>query len=428
MNAQELGAKLTYKRQELGNALEACKEANGGYDLTKHDYFGGSGDAAACYEKWEQHNAEINDLTDKHRQAKAVEDSAKALYTPHSEVAQDSQEQSVKGKVKSLGERFVEANKADPSLIYGKGLELENVEVAKALFRTPAGIAPVAEETGIYQRDAQRPLRVSEILPRLSTTGPSVAYYRQSTNTDNAAEIAEATALSGSTPAVGHYPEQAYAWTRVVQPVQKIGAFLPVTEEQLDDVQEARQLIEQILPYQVARRLDQQVINGTGAGLQLRGLIAAIAADAPAGNSIATSANEQVDTLRRVATAVSVASEIPPDSVIVHPTDLDIIRFAKDSNERYLYGDPGSATGFRPWGLNTIETTGIPAGTAIVGSFSDPSVVRLYLRSDVSFEYSNSHDDWFVRDVWALKASLRACLAVPFGAALGRATAFSTTS
>ena len=72
------------------------------------------------------------------------------------------------------------------------------------------------------------------------------------------------------------------------------------------------------------------------------------------------------------------------------------------------------------WGVPVVVTTSIGAGTALVGSFRTASVV--YRRGGVTVEASNSHEDYFQKDLVAMRAEERVALAVFRPAAFAKVT------
>jgi HK97 family phage major capsid protein len=84
----------------------------------------------------------------------------------------------------------------------------------------------------------------------------------ETTFTNSAAETAEG----------GTYPESALALTERSTPVQKITTFIPVTDEQLEDVPQIQGYLNNRLPFMVRQRLDLQILTGNGTTPNLRGL------------------------------------------------------------------------------------------------------------------------------------------------------------
>jgi HK97 family phage major capsid protein len=72
------------------------------------------------------------------------------------------------------------------------------------------------------------------------------------------------------------------------------------------------------------------------------------------------------------------------------------------------------------WGLPAIPMSGMPAGTALVGAFS--TAAQVFLRGPIQVAVTNSHQDWFQKNLVAIRAETRAALAVYRGGAFGLVT------
>ena len=90
------------------------------------------------------------------------------------------------------------------------------------------------------------------------------------------------------------------------------------------------------------------------------------------------------------------------DAVIINPTDYAKLRLAKDGNTQYYgggafygpYGQGGVVAQPGIWGLNTIVTTAIPAGTVIVGAFRLGGAVVTKQGEGIGLEvHRGDHDD-----------------------------------
>lgn len=90
------------------------------------------------------------------------------------------------------------------------------------------------------------------------------------------------------------------------------------------------------------------------------------------------------------------------DAVIINPTDYATLRLAKDGNTQYYgggafygpYGQGGVVAQPGIWGLNTIVTTAIPAGTVIVGAFRLGGAVVTKQGEGIGLEvHRGDHDD-----------------------------------
>jgi HK97 family phage major capsid protein len=111
----------------------------------------------------------------------------------------------------------------------------------------------------------------------------------------------------------------------------------------------------------------------------------------------------------------------------MNPANWQTTRLLMDKNEQFYGGGPftgayggpqgpvgesGQVTGAMDsiWNKPVIVTTAIGAGTAVVGSFS--AAAQLFTRGGLNVEATNSHEDYFAKDLVALRAEKREALAV----------------
>src|SRR5207247_8444208 len=96
----------------------------------------------------------------------------------------------------------------------------------KTVLQTSAGFQPRTGVGDVIVEKAARPVQVLDFIPTDTTELFEYPFMQETTRTQAAAEVAE----------TGTYAEDAFAYTRVVAPVQKIGSQIPCTDEQLADV------------------------------------------------------------------------------------------------------------------------------------------------------------------------------------------------
>ena len=84
--------------------------------------------------------------------------------------------------------------------------------------------------------------------------------------------------------------------------------------------------------------------------------------------------------------------------MVIHPTDWQLLRLAKDQNNQYFGGGPftgpygvGGIAGDAYWGLKVVVTTAIAAGTALVGAFKLGA--QIWQREGVKVETFNQNED-----------------------------------
>jgi HK97 family phage major capsid protein len=293
---------------------------------------------------------------------------------------------------KSLGEAFTES-KAYTG-IQGKSGPEAHVDVElKTLMTTTAGWAPETFRTGRVVDFATRPVQVTDIIPQTVTGQAAIVYMEETTYTNNAAEIAE-----GAT-----YAESAFALTEQTNTVRKVGTFLPVTDEQLEDVVYAQNYINNRLPFAVFQRLDGQIMVGNGTTPNLRGVINVVGIQTQARGT-----DPGPDAVYKAMVKVRITGRATPGAVVFHPTDWQNIRLLKTADGVYIWGSPSEAGPARIWGQQVVECDALTVGTAVLGDW--PMYSELAMRRGIDVQYSNSHSTFFIEGKQAIRADLRCAL------------------
>lgn len=263
----------------------------------------------------------------------------------------------------------------------------------KTLMTTSAGWAPETTRTGRVIEEQVRPIQVTDIIPSTTTTQAAVVYMEETTFTNNAAEVAEG----------GTYGEAALALTEQSSTVRKIGVFLPVTDEQLEDEPMARGYVNNRLPFMVRQRLDGQILTGDGSAPNLRG------ANNVVGIQTQAKGTDPVpDAVYKAMTKIKVTGRAMPSAVVFHPNDWQDVRLLRTSDGIYIWGSPSEAGPARIWGLQVVESDAQTENTALAADFLNYS--ELAVRRGIDVQVSNSHGTYFVEGKQAIRADLRAAL------------------
>jgi HK97 family phage major capsid protein len=186
--------------------------------------------------------------------------------------------------------------------------------------------------------------------------------------------------------------------------IRTLAHWVAITRRALADVPRMQSLIGGRLRYGLARVLDQQIVDGNWAGENLTGILNTTGVQAQAKGT-----DTLVDATHKAITKVRLAF-FEPNAVAYHPNDWEGIRLAKDTNGQYYYGPPALAGPQTVWGLPTVTGAQFPAGNPLVGDFR---TAELYLREGVQVLASDSHADFFVRNLIALLAEMRVGFIVP---------------
>jgi HK97 family phage major capsid protein len=266
-----------------------------------------------------------------------------------------------------------------------------------------------------YQRDIlglpMRPPRIEDLIAPGQTDSNTIGYMKETQATNAADSVAEGAPK----------PESTLIFDAVTDPVRKIPTWIPVTDEMLEDVPTMRSYIDARLRLFVNLALDDQLLNGSTTAPDIIGFLnrTGLATAVVRAGSV-TNADAVLDQI----TAIESATFMPVDGIVMHPTNWKTIQQSKDGNGQYYGGGP-LASPARPvlWGRPVAVTSAIALGTALVGAFRMGS--QLFNRGGMRVEASNSHSDFFTRNLVAIRAERRAALAVYRPSAFGTVTSLT---
>lgn len=291
---------------------------------------------------------------------------------------------------KTLGEQFVESEgykaavsngKTNPNLKFGfeaKGFLFPAGR--KATFTTTAGgldsTVNYVNTGGMIMVEQQR-LTVRDLLAVGQTTMNSIPYIAETSFTNYAETVAEE----------GEKPEATLATEDRTAPVKKIAVLIKVTDEMFADFPMMRDYVDSRLRFMVLAKEEQQLLNGTGAGSQITGILQTSGIQTQAQGSDSNS-----DAIHKAITKVRSTGFYEPDALVIHPTDWQLLRLQKDTTNQYLGGGPFSGiAGDTYWGLKVVVTTAITAGTALVGAFKLGA--QIWQREGVKVEAFDQNED-----------------------------------
>jgi len=399
---KQLSDEIAEKSRVIGQVFE---EAGPDKDLSKVKCLG-DGDTNAKVEKIKALNAELDDLHKDYEELNSVFKARKAAdeaagfkgEIPHGKPGETEE--------KSIGKLFVES-----TAFKSKGATATLPVDLKTIVRTGAGWAPESVRLPRVELYPLRTLRVADVFPTYNTGQAAIKYMEETTHTNNAAEIAEETDASSPTA----YGEAAIVMTERSVTVEKIAVWIPVTDEQLADVEGIEGFINDRLVYMIRNRLDGQLVAGNGSTPNLRGVLSASGIQTQAlSTDVKPDAIFKAMTKIRGTTAGTGFAE--PSAILFHPNDWQDIRLLRTEDGIYIFGNPTEAGPERMWGVPVIITSAETENTACVGDFAN--YAALYVRSGVEVQITNSHASLFASGVQAIRATMR-CAAVYF-----RGTAF----
>jgi HK97 family phage major capsid protein len=395
-------SKLVEKRNEFGvkqkKLADIFGELGPDFDMNKVTLLKGTNKDKA--DEIKKMNAELDDLgkecadlADIERAAKSNKDREDTLKTAVDRPTQPEGPE----EVKSIGEMFM----ASPAIKgYRGGGQSAVAEIVcpvdvKTLMERSAGWLPESIRSGKFVEYATRPIQVLDVIPSGSVSQAAYVYMEETALTSNAAEVAEG----------GTYGEAALETTPRSKTVEKVAVWLPVTDEQLEDVPACQAYINQRLSFFLRQRLDYQVLRGDGSTPNLAGIVPYSGVQ-----SQAKGEDDAMTAIFKALQLVRTVGYVEPNVIMLHPNDWTPIRTAKTTDGIYIYGSPSEAGPSRLWGLPVVQTSVLAENTGLVGDFA--TCVQLFMRRDVQMQVTNAHSDYFIKGKQAIRADVRCVNAI----------------
>jgi len=332
----------------------------------------------------------------------------------------------------SPGEQFLEAAQyktlRDSGIFnsnatnYQMDVSLENFSSKTLLFAGSGGsggplITP-DYQPGLRVPILTRELTILDLIPRSGTTSDTISYVAETTFTNAAAPVPQATATTGTS---GTKPESALVYTTQLAPVRTIAHWIPVTNRMLADAPAMRGIIDSRLMTGLNLTLESQIISGDGTGENLLGMLNAVGI-----NITGLGTGNQQDAIFRGMTQVRVTGLSIPTAIVLNPLDYQTIRLARENAATatagagsYVMGPPSQPGPSTLWGLPIVQSLGLPQGTSLTGAFGMDCMLFDREEGNIRVGYI---DQQFVRNMQSILAELRAAFVVWRGAAFSKIT------
>lgn len=248
----------------------------------------------------------------------------------------------------------------------------------------------------------QRPLTLRDLVTPGTTTSDTVEYVRITSTTNAAVPVAEATTTSNGTK-----PESSMAMAKITAPVKTIAHWIPVTKRALSDAAQIRTLIDNFLQYGLEEELEDQMIAGDGTGENFEGVGTVSGVQAQAWDT------NLLTTLRKAKTKVRTVGRSIATGYVLNPADVETLDLLTDNENRYYFGGPSGTIQMGAtaplWNVPVIESEAVPAGTGYVGDWRK---AILWDREQATVTMTDSHSDFFVKNLVAILAEMRAAFGV----------------
>lgn len=321
--------------------------------------------------------------------------------------------------------RIPDSFKGFTSPAFGVNLPLERKALVTGGSNTSGGAFIESDHDG-YMPMSAKPLVLRDLVSVQQTDSDLIEYIVQTARIIQAVPVAEATSAAGPTvettatgdPLVytstvtpnaggGYKPEGTITFTKKTTAVTTIPVFLPVTKQALSDAPQLRSIINQDLLNALDEKLESQMLNGSGASPEFTG-VANTASILTQGFS-----TNIITTARKAITNLQTNGYEKPTGFVLHPTDWETVELALFAAAPYL---PNSKT---LWRVPVIESYDLSAGTGYLANWKRAT---LWDRQEATISMTDSHADFFIRNLVAILAELRAAFAVKKPAAFVKIT------
>lgn len=331
-------------------------------------------------------------------------------------------------KLKSIGQMFAESAEYKSMMgQFSDGRINEKARVQSAPMGVKALITGASDTSGgafvntdvqnIVEMLGRRELTVRDLISVRQTESDTVEYVRQTTQLSSAAPVPEATSAAAPTaPGTagalvlnaggGYKPEGSMAFEKVTATVKTIAEWVPATKRGLADASQLRGLIDDELRADLAEEEEDQILNGSGSGENLTGILQT--------SGIQTQAwtDDLLTTIRKAKTKTRTVGRVAANGIVLNPEDaerLDLLRPTSGDGQFYGPG-PFAGAGIRTvWGLPIVESEAIAAGTGLVGDYTK---AVLWDREQASITATDSHADFFIRNLVAILGEERVAFGV----------------
>lgn len=367
----------------------------------------------------EAKQAEVTELTGKIEKAEKSAALVQSIGGMKADEADPSPE--ARETAKSLGEHFVKH--AREKLATFKGVSGATISVPEFKAATDTQVTgasvygPVLTEVDRTIVQGVRPrLVVADLLGSGTISGNAISYFVEGALEGAFTTVAEA----GAKPQL-HVVDP----TAVTDSLKKIAGWTKFSDEMLEDLDFIVSEINGRLLYELAKFEEAQILNGNGTGQNLLGLLNRVGVQTEVS---AANAGDRADSIFRAITKVSTGGGLDADGIVINPADYQAFRLQRDSNGQYygggfFAGQYGSGTlqdNPPMWGLRTVVTPAIAAGTALVGAFGQAAT--LYRKGGVRVESTNSHASDFTSNLVTTRVEERVALALRRPAGLVKVT------
>lgn len=243
----------------------------------------------------------------------------------------------------------------------------------------------------------QRRMTVRDLITPGTMDGNALEYVKETGFTNAADMVAEG----------AKKPESSLKFDVVSTTAKVIAHYVKASRQILSDASQLASLIDGRLRYGLAFKEEQQLLNGTGVGQQLLGIIPQ--ATAFVNPMVPPGTPTSIDMIRQAMLQAFLA-EYPATGIVMNPIDWATIELMKDTTGRYIIGNPQGTIGATLWNLPVVQTQAVQVDKFLTGAFKLGA--QVFDRWQARVEVATENEDDFVKNMVTILAEERLALAV----------------
>lgn len=295
-------------------------------------------------------------------------------------------------EVKSIGEQFVES--AEFGAYSEAKSKVARVEV-KATPTTNTEANTYSQRlAGIVQKPTES-LTILAAIPNASASSNSIDYVKENAWVNGAAPQAGEGAVKG---------ESTFTTETVNTPVETIAHWTKMSKQMMEDNTAMVSFINQRMPHGVEKKINAQIISGSGASNELKGLTHTdnhTVYTAGAGSSM-------IDNLRLALADLEVFEHMP-SFFVMHPKDVAALDLSAGTDGHFIAANARTYNAPTIWGVPIVKSQQIAEGKFML---IDSSQVTLWMRNSLALETTQFDQDDFTKNLVTVRAEQRCALTV----------------
>jgi HK97 family phage major capsid protein len=308
-------------------------------------------------------------------------------------------------QLKSLGQIVIDDDKVKALMEQKNGQARVTIEVKDMLSGGSLWGSGVSPTSSLVIADRQpivpppmRTLVVRDLLTPGTTSSNAIEYPVE---TDNPANTGAAVVSEGT-----RKPQTNLQFDLKSAPVRTVAHYSKASRQILDDAPMLQSYIDGRLRYGLGYVEENELLYGDGTGQHLLGIIPQASAYSAA---FTPTSLQNIDTLRLASLQATLAL-YPATGYVLHPTDWAKIELTKDTQGRYIVGDPQNQITPRLWNLPVVATQAMQVSHFLTGAFRLGA--QIFDRMSIEVLVSTENEDDFVRNMITIRAEERLALAV----------------